>query len=108
MQLASQEQQALVWQQARGEGTPHITSMTPYSFAAKMLSKTRGRTHPGELVVWWVASDYLLKHRRYQGNSWWHLSGAALTIWLSQNWTKEEVLSAAFYSRQERMNDDDI
>ena len=44
-------------------------------------------------------ATHLLNHQRHKGMSWWHLSGAALAIWLSRNWTDEEILSAAALSR---------
>lgn len=55
---------------------------------------------PGQLVTWWVAREYLVSHKQYQGMGWWHLSGAALAIWLSRNWTSDEILSAAAQLRQ--------
>jgi len=33
---------------------------------------------------------------------WWHLSGAALTIWLSRNWTDQQITAAAFAALQRR------
>ena len=27
--------------------------------------------------------------------SYWHLSGAALTIWVSRNWTTDQIVTAA-------------
>jgi hypothetical protein len=26
---------------------------------------------------------------------WWHLSGAALTIWVTRNWTTDQIVTAA-------------
>ncbi|WP_137939537.1 hypothetical protein [Chitinivorax sp. B] len=93
--LASKEQQLLVWRKARGIGSPKVHAMNPYSVVIGLLSPSANRTDPGELVAWWVASGYLLEHQRHRGMIWWHLSGTALTIWLSRNWSCEELLSAA-------------
>ena len=79
-QLVSREQQGLVWQQARGNGPPHIGAMHPYSFALGFLANTGARTSPDQTIAWQVASAYLLKHRHHEGMGWWHLSGAALTV----------------------------
>lgn len=98
LRLASAAQQELVWRRARGEGAPRIDTMNPYSLAIRLLAAPEARTPPGELLTWWVASSYLLEHKRYKGMGWWHLSGAALAIWLSRNWTSEEILSAALQS----------
>lgn len=98
-QLVSKEQQALIWKGARGDGTPRIEPMDPYSFAIALLVKNDPSAPPDQLIVWRVASGYLMNHQRHKGMGWWHLSGAALTIWLSRNWTSEEILSAAVLSR---------
>jgi hypothetical protein len=99
LQLVSKEQQDLIWKRARAKGMPRIEAMNPYWFAVTLLVKKNASTPPDQLVVWWVASGYLLNHQRYQGMGWWHLSGAALTIWLSRNWTSEEILSAVALPR---------
>lgn len=100
LQLASDGQKAVVWKRARGEGTPYVTADNPYSYVASVCFAHEQHTPPGQLVTWWVARDYLVRHKRYQGMGWWHLSGASLAIWLSRNWTSEEILSAAAQLRQ--------
>lgn len=99
-QVASKEQQALVWNNARGSGAPHVEAMNPYAFVFNFLVKKEVGTPPGQLVAWRVASGYLLHGSRYRGMGWWHLSGAALTIWLTRHWTSEEILSAASLDQQ--------
>lgn len=100
---ASKEQQASVWSEARGDGTPHVAAMNPYTYAARLVFTPGAATPPGELTAWRVAARHLMTHRRYQGMAWWHLSGTALTIWLSRNWTEEEILSAAWYAQHAAM-----
>lgn len=99
-QLVSKERQAIVWKRARGGGVPRIDQMNPYSFAVSLVVKEDPKTPPDQLIAWWVASDYLLSHQRQKGMGWWHLCGAALTIWLTRNWTSEEILSAAVLLRE--------
>lgn len=99
LQLVSKEQQALAWKGARGSGVPRVEAMNPYSFAITLLVKKDLSAPPDQLIVWRVASSYLMSHQRHKGMGWWHLSGAALAIWLSRNWTSEEILSAAVLSR---------
>jgi hypothetical protein len=99
LQLVPKEQQVLVWRDARGDGAPRIEAMNPYSFAITLLVDGNLSAPPDQLIVWRVASSYLIGHQRNKGMGWWHLSGAALTIWLSRNWTSEEILSAAALSR---------
>jgi len=73
---------------------PYVSADNPYSYVASVFF-AQPRTPPGQLVTWWVARDYLISHKRYKGMGWWHLSGVALAIWLSRNWTSDEILSAA-------------
>lgn len=94
-QLASIEHQTVVWKRARGTGMPHVAVDDPYTYFASVLFTQPTRTPPGQLLTWLVARDYLVTHKRYKGMAWWHLSGAALAIWLSRNWTSEEILSRA-------------
>ncbi len=79
--------------------------MNPYSLALRLLTAPEARTPPGELLTWQVASSYLSEHNRHKGMGWWHLSGAALAIWLSRNWTSEEILSAVALSLEQRTED---
>jgi hypothetical protein len=94
-QLAPPAQQDAVWTQLRGSGMPHVSRDDPYSYVGSLLFSQLEHTSSSHRVCWWVARDYLATHRRHKGMGWWHLSGAALTIWLSRNWTSEEILSRA-------------
>jgi hypothetical protein len=93
--LAPVEQQALVWKRAHGAGAPRVETNNPYAYLASLFFARQQQIPPGQLVTWWVARDYLVTHNRNKGMGWWHLSGMALVIWLSRNWTSEEILSAA-------------
>lgn len=99
----SQLEKEEIWRRARGSGEPNVISITPYEYIfANAFGDER---KPGLLVAWWVASQYLLEHREQKGMSWWHLSGAALTIWLTRNWSTEQILAkAAKSSRFEQAN----
>jgi hypothetical protein len=101
-ELAPLEQRQFVWQQARGSGPPTVDAMNPYSVSLNLLAPAPSRPAPGELVAWWVASGYLLEHRKYEGMGWWHLSGMALAIWLSRNWSSEELMSAGAQALKRR------
>ena len=48
------------------------------TYAASLVARTFNRNH--------------LKNRQML---WWHLSGAALTIWITRNWRTDEIVSAA-------------
>jgi hypothetical protein len=90
-QVASSSERAVVWMKARGTGLPTVPELSPYTY---LLEHGAGNK-AGVLVAWWVASEYLAEHRQKQGMFWWHLSGAALTIWLTRNWSADELLTVA-------------
>lgn len=91
--IASVEQQAGVWMRERGQGAPSVKRLSPHSYLLAWRSATP--LDPGALVAWRVASHHLLAHRRSTGMFWWHLSGAALTIWITRNWSTEQIMSQA-------------
>ncbi|WP_431046245.1 hypothetical protein [Roseateles sp. L2-2] len=91
--MASAEDQARVWQFAGGVGAPVIESTNPYRLVLDLWQGTD--TRPDERVTIWVSRDYVFDHRRGRGMSAWHLSSAALSIWLTRNWSTEELLTAA-------------
>lgn len=95
--MATTEQQAVAWKRVRGQGAPYIPRLNPYSYIMSVAEAAP--QDPGVLAAWYVASGHLLDHRRYRGMFWWHLSGAALTIWVTRNWSAEQILSAACQSR---------
>lgn len=92
-ELATAEQQSEAWQRVRGRGQPDVRAQTPYSYLFDFAANAE--QDPGKLAAWHVASNHLLTHQRKPGMFWWHLSGAALTIWITRNWTTAQILSDA-------------
>lgn len=88
--VASVDERAAAWAAVRGVGAPNVPRLSPYTY---WWQATNADSKAGVLLAWQVASQHLLKHRRYQGMHWWHLSGVALSIWLSNNWSTEQLLS---------------
>ena len=43
----------------------------------------------GERAAWRIAASHNSRYRLDPG--WWHPSGAALTIWITQEWSAEEI-----------------
>jgi hypothetical protein len=78
-----------IWRNARGTGEAVIEPITPHEYA--YLIYEGGKSKPSILVAWQVARHYMLDHQKYRG--WWHLSGAALTIWLTRNWSSGQIFS---------------
>lgn len=92
--LATAEQQAWVWALARGSAQPRLEPMNPYVFVQRFLSGD-GRSTPSESLAYWVSREYVWQLPR-KSMGWWHLTNAALTIWLTRHWTAEEIASAAY------------
>lgn len=91
--LASVDQQAAVWQLARGHGPLRVESLNPYGFVWRFFSAEVSGT-PGETLAYWVAREHIWAQPR-RSMLWWHASNAALTIWLTRHWSGEELASAA-------------
>jgi hypothetical protein len=53
------------------------------------------RPMPGADIAWIIARQYNYTHLHDRHMIWWHISGAALTVWLTRNWTAEQVLVTA-------------
>jgi hypothetical protein len=87
---ASVSVQLEIWQKAGGRGEPLVTATNPYTY---VYYADKGR--PDVVVASWVARSYLRHHLGLYGTLRWQLSGAALTIWLTRNWSAEQLLSKA-------------
>jgi hypothetical protein len=91
--LASRDVQLEAWRRVRGSGIPTIVPLNPYTYTS--VNGAPGPQEASTLIAWHVASDHMLQHRKYKSMLWWHFSGAALTIWLTRNWTVEQLLTEA-------------
>jgi hypothetical protein len=91
-QMAPAEQQAWVWQCARGTGELRVGPMNPYGVAARFFTSDFAPL-PGETLAYWVSREHIWAQPRHSMLRW-HLSNAALTIWLTRHWTAEELASA--------------
>jgi hypothetical protein len=68
----------------------HIDILSPYTYVlqgARPTSSVR--------LAWIIAGSYNVNHLGDQKMPMWHLSGAALTIWLTRNWTLTELIAKA-------------
>jgi hypothetical protein len=90
-EVATPHDQLAVWKEAQGMGEPVVVPLNPYTYLNVAVQPHSDR--PGLIVAWWVAREHMLKNQRMRGMGWWHLSGAALTIWLTRNWTSEQLLT---------------
>lgn len=65
-----------------------VQRLNPWSYGCALASGNK----PKAQVAWLVARNYVAKHRKTQSNLSWHLSGAALTVWLTRHWSNEQLL----------------
>lgn len=93
-QLATPQQQDQVWRQAGGEGELAVQALNPYGFVVALV--VRDRVRPGEDLAAWVAREHLRALPREGGMLRWHVSNAALTVWLTRHWSAAELASAAY------------
>jgi hypothetical protein len=71
--------------------------LNPWTYAVSLLTENPKnlRLDSGSHAVWLIARDYNSKHLKNRRMSSWHLSGAALMIWVSRNWTTDQIVTAA-------------
>jgi hypothetical protein len=68
-----------------------INPISPYSYLSYLLQhKTIGASGR---IAWIIARSHNIEH--LSDHRYWHLSGAALTIWLTRNWTPTELIARA-------------
>ncbi len=91
--LLPAQEQVRIWQLADGTGDLRSEPLSLYGFAWELFAPT-GQPAPMETLAGWVACEHLRAqaHRSMLG---WHLSNAALTVWLTRNWTAQELTTAA-------------
>jgi hypothetical protein len=65
-----------------------IDPLSPYSYVLQAV-------HPSAStrIAWVIARSHNAEH--LSDHRYWHLSGAALTIWLTRNWAPTELIARA-------------
>ena len=91
---ATEIERQVIWKQVHGNGIPEVVSITPYEYFFLDSSKPNNSNKKASvLLAWKVASKFNISHLKYNGMLWWHFSGASLTIWLTRNWTTDQLMS---------------
>jgi hypothetical protein len=67
-----------------------IGSISPYGYFLQ-----GARPSPSARLAWIIARTFNATHLEDHRMFIWHLSGAALTIWLTRNWTPTELIAKA-------------
>jgi hypothetical protein len=94
---ASPEEKQLIWRKVNGYGNPEVTALTPHEYLVLPFLGIPDPTNrrAGISLAWQIASNYNHGHLKHKGQAWWHLSGAALIVWLTRNWSTDQLLSKA-------------
>ena len=84
-------------QEFRSRAPIAVHVLNPWTFAAAFLTERPNdlRLDIGSDAIWVIARTYNYTHLKDRWMSNWHLSGAALSIWLSRNWTTDEIVASA-------------
>jgi hypothetical protein len=98
--IAPEAQRLAIWEEARGVGEPELRTVNPYTYVP--LSIESGPPRTSLLLAWWVATEHYDQNRRYKGNIWRQLSCGALSVWLTNAWSIEQLLSKVIEQRGKR------
>jgi len=91
-----------VWDERKEMPPIRLRAITPWHFYPLIWCSrdnleiedflTCGDAYPGLRATAYVAKRHLDDHLKQRGLIWRYLSRAALTIWISRNWTVEQVV----------------
>ena len=87
---ATAEQSDRLFEKLKITRPVRIDILQPYTYLLQGSHPT-----PGGRLAWIIARSYNVNHLGDQKLRMWHLSGAALTIWLTRNWTPTELIAKA-------------
>lgn len=74
--------------------------LTPYDIYSLLLDKP---DPAGLRLAWYVARNYNYDHLQDRRMVNWHISGEALTVWLTRHWSSDELLAKALEIRQSKV-----
>jgi hypothetical protein len=80
-----------LWRKLRNPMPIRVEPLSPYRYLWALACGEESALPPGTRLAWMVAKSHNtknLKDRRL-----WHPAGAALTIWLTRNWTTDELIA---------------
>jgi hypothetical protein len=86
---------ALLQQDFRNQLPILVHVLNPWTFIGELRAEKAATPDDGAHAVWIIVRNYNGSHLRNRKMIWWHLSGAALTIWVTRNWTTDQIVTAA-------------
>ena len=81
---------AATWAACREAPPLVVQPLNPWGVATQFALASPSHTSPGERAAWRIASSHNSANP-VGGNLWWHTSGAALTIWVTRNWSADQI-----------------
>ncbi|MES2039006.1 MAG: hypothetical protein V4495_14320 [Pseudomonadota bacterium] len=93
------ENKALIWKELKEQGAIQVEVLTPYEIYSLLLDKS---DPAGLRLAWYVARNYNHDHLQDRRMVNWHISGEALTVWLTRHWSTDELLAKALEIRQNK------
>lgn len=82
-----------IWSEFKEPGSVSVEPLSPYGYAFALI--TNHSLPPGPHIAWFVARNHNAGNLENRRMIWWHTSGAALTIWLTRNWSTEQLIAKA-------------
>lgn len=83
-----------IWSEFKEPGSMTVEPLSPYGYALALFTDLP--LPPGAHVAWFVARNHNSENLKNRRMIWWHTSGAALTIWLTRNWSTEQLTAKAY------------
>lgn len=85
-----------VWRCLRQALPVKVVPASPHAIAYGFMFAGEIVKTPGTFAVWQIAREHNRKHLWPSKFGIWHTSGAALTVWLTRNWTSDQIVTAAY------------
>ncbi|MFN3188763.1 MAG: hypothetical protein ACK42D_04465 [Candidatus Paceibacteria bacterium] len=71
-------------------GSGNVFGSTPWGYVIALAGGNHsGLAEKGTVLAWPIAREYNSTH--LEQRQWWHLAGAALTIWIMRNWAADQI-----------------
>lgn len=84
-----------IWRELKEKDPIRVVKLNPYHYALLLIGIGSPEQAPGERIAWYVARDHNATNLKDRRNLYRHLSGAALTVWLTRNWSAQQLLIKA-------------
>lgn len=88
--LFSRNEIAAAWAQCHESPPGAAVATNPWSVAGNLLFGSPRHVKSGEHAAWRIASAHNAGSP-LQSSTAWHISGSALTIWITRHWSAEQI-----------------